>query len=236
MSAQVAPVEPLTSATAGPARGTRKDIQALRAFAVFLVVVYHLWPQRLSGGYVGVDVFFVISGFLITSHLVARPPRSFGDLATFWARRIKRLLPLTFVVVLSTLAMVRFIAPVADWANSAKQAVASVFYVQNWWLANESVDYLAAENQPSAFQHFWSLSVEEQFYIVWPVLIAVVQFLTTRMRWRNTRAVLGIALAGVIALPIAYSVVETAQNPNSSYLFSIRYNNSVLLKQNFYEL
>ncbi|MET0979160.1 MAG: acyltransferase, partial [Paeniglutamicibacter terrestris] len=72
------------------AKNFRGDIQGLRAIAVSLVVIYHLWPQRLTGGFIGVDVFFVISGFLITSHLLKRPPTSFADVVTFWIRRIKR--------------------------------------------------------------------------------------------------------------------------------------------------
>ncbi|MET1153781.1 acyltransferase family protein [Arthrobacter sp.] len=82
----------------------RLNIQGLRAMAVALVVVYHLWPERLTGGFVGVDVFFVISGFLITSHLVKKPPTDWHDLVAFWGRRIRRLLPAAFVVLFATAA------------------------------------------------------------------------------------------------------------------------------------
>src|SRR5699024_5599713 len=81
--------------------GFRSDIQGLRALAVGIVLLYHLWPDRFVGGFVGVDVFFVISGFLITSHLIKSPPRSWGDVAKFWARRVRRLLPASLLVLFS---------------------------------------------------------------------------------------------------------------------------------------
>ena len=91
--------------------GHRRDIQGLRALAVSLVLLYHLWPNRLTGGYVGVDVFFVISGFLITSHLLIARPDKPRDLATFWMRRIRRLLPAALLVLLATLLASRLFAP-----------------------------------------------------------------------------------------------------------------------------
>ena len=149
----------------------RPDIQGLRALAVSLVILFHLWPNRLGGGYIGVDIFFVISGFLITSHLVAHPPRNTRGLAEFWGRRIRRLLPASFLVLFATTVVSRLIAPETQWSNTARDLRGATLYVLNWRLAGSSVDYLAAENAPSPAQHFWSLSVEEQFYLIWPVLI-----------------------------------------------------------------
>src|SRR5664280_3064134 len=143
----------------------RKDIQALRAIAVVSVVVFHLWPSVLPGGFVGVDVFFVISGYLITSHLIRNPPRRPRDFAAFWSRRILRLLPPVILVVLVVLAWaVAFMSP-GQWRDMAHEAVTSTFYVQNWQLISIATDYLGAQQSPSPFQHFWSLSVEEQYYI-----------------------------------------------------------------------
>jgi peptidoglycan/LPS O-acetylase OafA/YrhL len=128
-----------------------------------MVFVYHLWPQRFSGGFVGVDVFFVISGFLITSHLLAHQPRTPRDLLAFWSRRIRRLLPAALLVLAATLLATRLVAPQTYWGNTAAQVRASALYVVNWRLAHDSVDYLASTNAPTPVQHFWSLSVEEQF-------------------------------------------------------------------------
>ena len=150
---------------------TRWDIQGLRAFAVLAVVLYHLWPARLPGGFVGVDVFFVISGFLITGHLL-RELTATGriGLAGFWARRAKRLLPGAFITIVATGSAVLLWVPSALWGQYGRELIASTVYVQNWQLAADSVDYLAQGNRPSPFQHFWSLSVEEQFYIALPLL------------------------------------------------------------------
>ena len=197
----------------------RTDIQGLRALAVSLVLVYHLFPGRLTGGFTGVDVFFVISGFLITSHLLAHPPRTGRDLVTFWSRRVRRLLPASLLVLASTLVVSRLVAPETQWQNTARQAGAACLYVVNWVLASDSVDYLAADNAPSPVQHFWSLSVEEQFYFVWPILILALVAFAYRRRWspaRSARLVLA-GLAALGAASLAYSVHATATNPPSAY-------------------
>ena len=152
----------------------RPDIQGLRAVAVLLVLAYHLWPDSLTGGFVGVDVFFVISGFLITAHLLEHPPRRSRDLLEFWGRRIRRLLPAAFLVLAVTVVASRILAPETRWAANAGEIIASALYVQNWVLAGSSVDYLAAAEAPTPVQHYWSLSVEEQFYLVWPILILAI--------------------------------------------------------------
>src|SRR5699024_2808388 len=172
----------------------RKDIQALRALAVALVVVYHFWPDVLSGGYVGVDVFFVISGFLITTHLIARPPETLKDFGNFWARRIRRLLPLAFIVLAVTTAGIVLFAPLLTWTDSGHQIAASALYIQNWALAADSVNYLAAAGAVTPLQHFWSLSIEEQFYIFWPLFIALLFFIATKIKkfTKNTVAGFGV--------------------------------------------
>ena len=151
----------------------RTDIQGLRAIAVLLVLAFHLWPDRLGGGYVGVDVFLVISGFLITAHLVRQPPRTASDVGRFWARRLRRLLPASLVVIAATVIAGVVIFPVTRLGPLATDALASVFYVENWRLALSSIDYLGARAPASPLQHYWSLAVEEQFYLVWPVLIGL---------------------------------------------------------------
>jgi peptidoglycan/LPS O-acetylase OafA/YrhL len=211
--------------TAKPGRGgsrtdhgavLRTDIQGLRAVAVSLVVIYHLFPSSLSGGFAGVDVFFVISGFLITLHLMQKPPTGGRDLAKFWGRRIRRLLPASLLVLTTTLVLSRLVAPETQWGNTARQARGATLYVVNWLLARDSVDYLAAENAPSPVQHFWSLSVEEQFYFVWPILILGMVLLAGRMRWNRDLAILG-GLGVLVATSLGYSMWETSHNPAAAY-------------------
>jgi peptidoglycan/LPS O-acetylase OafA/YrhL len=202
----------------GPAAATvlRTDIQGLRAVAVTMVLLFHLWPGRLGGGFAGVDVFFVISGFLITSHLLAHPPSGFRDLATFWSRRVRRLLPASLLVlIVTTVATWRF-APDTQWATTAKDIAAAGLYVVNWRLAATSVDYLAAENAASPVQHFWSLSVEEQFYFVWPILILLLVAVAVRRHW-NMTTVVSVGLGSLVLCSLGYSVLATRQEPASAY-------------------
>ncbi len=194
----------------------RDDIQGLRAVAVVLVVVYHLWPGVLSGGFIGVDAFFVISGFLITSHLVRNPPVRARDVWAFWMRRVKRLLPAAFLVLAATLLGIRFLAPDTVWRDWGGQVVAAAFYVENWDLAASSVDYLTAENPPSAVQHFWSLSVEEQFYLLWPLVIGGL-FIAGTAPGAKRALIPRIGVLAVLLLSLAYSIHLTGNEPGIAY-------------------
>ncbi|MEV7648802.1 acyltransferase family protein [Arthrobacter sp. NPDC089319] len=214
----VAPPQATTSATKAGTK-IRLDIQGLRAIAVALVVVYHLWPERLTGGFVGVDVFFVISGFLITSHLIKRPPANWHGLTAFWGRRIRRLLPVAFVVLAATALGSRLLAPPTQWGTIAKEIISSALYMQNWVLAGSSVDYLAAENAPTPTQHFWSLSLEEQFYLFWPLLVFAVFWIAGK-RGLNARRLLFGAVAAVVVLSLMFSITATAAEPGSAYFIT----------------
>ena len=124
----------------------RQEIQGLRAVAVLLVVLFHLWPDRVPGGYIGVDVFFVISGFLITSLLLREVDRTGSvDLAGFWARRIRRLLPAAYVVLVVSAIGVVALVPRTQWQQFLGEILGAGLYVENWLLALGSVDYLAAD-------------------------------------------------------------------------------------------
>lgn len=174
------------SPASAPSRSSfRPELQGLRALAVGLVLVYHLWPNHVSGGFVGVDVFFVVSGFLITGHLY-RELSSTGTIALskFWARRVMRLLPLAFTVLVFSVVVMLFFVPQTVWGMNVRQILGSLFYVENWVLAADSVDYMAADNEPSLVQHYWSLSIEEQFYIVLPLLL-LGSFLLTKFLRKN---------------------------------------------------
>jgi peptidoglycan/LPS O-acetylase OafA/YrhL len=202
----------LRTPTGRASEPVRWDIQGLRAFAVLAVVLYHLWPNRLPGGFTGVDVFFVISGFLITGHLL-RELTATGriGLAGFWSRRAKRLLPGAFLTIAATGTAVLLWVPSALWGQYGRELIASTVYVQNWQLAADSVDYLAQGNQASPFQHFWSLSVEEQFYIALPLLLLAAIWLVGRARARRVPAVVVVrtVLGAVVVLSLAWSIVET---------------------------
>lgn len=208
-----------TTRASARARRFRTDIQALRAVAIGLVVLNHLWPERIPGGYVGVDVFFVISGFLITGHLLSELERTGRvRLAAFYARRIRRLLPAALTVVLVTLIGVWMLLPFTRWTDNALQALASVFYVENWALASLSVNYSAHNAAASAVQHYWSLSVEEQFYLVWPLLIIAAA--AAALRWGRgggLRRVLLVVVAVVAALSFLAAVVYTMTSPAQAY-------------------
>ncbi len=204
---------PPATAPARAASGVRADIQGLRALAVLVVLVFHFWPTTLTGGYVGVDVFFVISGFLISSHLLAHPPAGVHDLAAFWARRIRRLLPAASVVLVATLLACLAWLPSSQLPDAAREIAASALSVENWALARSATDYLAAENAASPVQHYWSLSVEEQFYVLWPVLIAVLGLVGARRAFVLRTA----GLVVVTAASFGASVLLTRTDPAAAY-------------------
>ncbi|MBU1589473.1 MAG: acyltransferase, partial [Actinobacteria bacterium] len=185
--------------------------------AVMAVVIFHLWPQGLTGGYVGVDVFFGISGYLITAHLL-REVEAQGavDLRAFWARRIRRLLPAAALVLAVTLAATLLFSPSRLWTETAKQIGASAIGAENWVLAAGAVDYFGQNNVPSAVQHYWSLSLEEQFYVVWPILLSVVALIAVRTGLNRHRALV-MTMSAAVALSLAWSVYSTATSPAAAY-------------------
>lgn len=201
-------------------KNLRGDIEGLRAIAVGTVLIYHIGIPFLPGGFVGVDIFFVISGFLITSLLLRESVKTGGiSLANFYARRARRLLPAASVVLLFTALAGWIVLPGPDRANLGTDVIAATFYVINWALALRSVDYLAEDAAPSALQHYWSLSVEEQFYVVWPLIIILGLFLARRTRMRPKPLLFGI-LGVLAAASLAYSVVHTKSDPATAYFYS----------------
>ena len=196
-----------------PVRKFRPDIEGIRAFAVLSVVLYHA-HLGVRGGFVGVDVFFVISGFLITRQLVSAVGRDgVRALPTFYTRRVRRLLPASVVVVVATVLAARIWAPALQVRSIAQDALATTVYGLNYRLASTGTQYLHQTDAVSPLQHFWSLGVEEQFYFGWPVLIVLIAFLGRRFR----TPLLAVFLLGVVAVSFYFSVTVTTSSPSWAY-------------------
>jgi peptidoglycan/LPS O-acetylase OafA/YrhL len=196
----------------------RPDVQALRALAVTAVLLFHLWPGLVPGGYVGVDVFFVVSGYLITGQLF-RELSATGRVRVldFYARRIRRLIPAAFFVLAATLVAMLLLLPMLVWRTNLADIAAAATYVLNWHLAWTNTDYLAAAETPSMVQHYWSLSVEEQFYVVWPLLLVTGAWGGGRLLHASRRASTVVVLLVVFVLSLSRSVVETRVQPEVAF-------------------
>ncbi|MDT5246990.1 MAG: hypothetical protein QOD36_4366 [Mycobacterium sp.] len=189
-------------------------LDGIRAVAVGLVLAEHGGIPGVPGGFLGVDVFFVLSGFLITS-LLLDEHRNTGRIgvAGFWIRRARRLLPALIVMVLAVVAARELFSPEST-ATLRDDAVASFFWVSNWAFVAQRTDYFAQGTPPSPLQHTWSLGVEEQYYILWPLLlIAVAALFWARLRL----AVFVLATAGVVASAVAAIVLTTDASLNRIY-------------------
>ncbi|WIB78725.1 SGNH hydrolase domain-containing protein [Curtobacterium sp. MCPF17_002] len=200
LPAAAAPVEVPVQAERPQAVGPRvfrPDIQGLRAIAVLLVVIYHTGAPVLSGGYVGVDVFFAISGFLITGQLLREVDRKGRiDFGAFYAGRIRRLLPTALLVIAVTVVATRVFDSILRASNVAWDGVAATFFALNYRLAAQGVDYQAADGPASPLEHFWSLGVEEQFYLLWPLVLTLAIVLWKRHRRLAMAAVVTLVFAG----------------------------------------
>lgn len=188
--------------TRTPAMNFRADIHGLRGIAILLVVLYHVHVPGFQGGFVGVDVFFVLSGYLIT-RLLVEELRKTGriDLLQFYARRARRLLPAAAVVLVCTMAASLLLLSPLEQQNFAGSALATSLYASNLWFAKNATDYLAAPPDYNPFLHTWSLAVEEQFYLVWPMFVLLVGW-----RWRGATRRLAIAMAVLAATSFIGSV------------------------------
>jgi len=201
-----------------PRRGFRPDIEGMRALAIGAVLLCHAGLPAAAGGYVGVDVFFVISGFLITRLLLAELEGTGGiSLPRFFARRAKRLLPSLAVVLLAVAALSYLLFSPVRAAQVAGDITSSAFYVVNWHFAAQSVDYFAQGGDPSPVRHIWSLAVEEQFYLAWPLLVLGASLLCLRLRDAPLRTALLPVLAAVALASFAFGVWMTETQPRAAY-------------------
>ena len=205
--------------------GFRQDIQGLRALAVLLVALDHARVGPFHGGFVGVDVFFVISGFLITGLLVAEA-ESTGriSLLGFYGRRARRILPAASLVILTTVAAATVFLSAVEASAAIEDAVWATFFAANFKFAHDGTDYFQADASPSPLQHYWSLAVEEQFYVVWPLLVLLLCLLAARMaakrgldQPRPVREVAVPVLVVVVLASFAWSVAATGNGSVAAY-------------------
>ncbi len=199
-------------------RAHRKDIDALRAVAVVLVVLFHMSFPGFESGFVGVDIFFVLSGFLITG-ILARELDETGsiDLLRFWSRRIRRLLPAGSVVIAAVLGFSWAFSSPLSWNQTSDTARSAVLYYSNYYFAGEESDYFGSDTEGNPLLHFWSLSVEEQYYLVWPLVFAAVGFWATRSKSTKSRTVLLSAITLVIAISFVHSYLLSAEGSAGAY-------------------
>ena len=193
----------------------RPDVEGLRAIAVGLVLLFHAYRQPFSGGFVGVDVFFVISGFLITSLLLREQTKTGRiSIAGFYARRVRRILPASTLVVVATVFATYYLLGFIAGNQAAADAKWTAIFAANIHFALLGTDYLGSQLPPSPLQHMWSLGVEEQFYVVWPGLFLLMVLI---VRGTRHRAAMAGVLGAIIATSLAWSVIETMSNATWAY-------------------
>jgi peptidoglycan/LPS O-acetylase OafA/YrhL len=195
-------------------------LDGMRAVAV-MVVILHAGLSWLPGGFLGVDVFFVLSGYLITTLLLTELDRTGRvNLTAFWARRARRLLPALLVLVAVVSAVSPMVLPPTETALIRDDALSALAYVANWRMISRGTDYFAQTAAPSPLQHTWSLAIEEQFYLLWPLVLLLL------LRWRPGRrqglvAVVAIAVLGAVASVAAgWLLADAGSNLNRVYFGS----------------
>jgi peptidoglycan/LPS O-acetylase OafA/YrhL len=205
-----------SSAPRRPTRGTRQStleyrphLDGLRAVAVLAVFVFHAVPSRLTGGFVGVDVFFVLSGYLIT--LILLEQHSARGLSSFYVRRVKRLLPAALLLLLAVAVYESLWGSVLEFATRFGEIRATTLYAANWNLIDRSDEYFAESQSASPLRHMWSLAVEEQFYFVWPVLLIGLLWLFRRRLAAPAAAAIALATASIVAMIARYSPANVAR-------------------------
>lgn len=196
----------------------RPRLQGLRALAVLLVVIYHVAPEVLPAGYVGVDVFFVLSGFLITS-LLLQEYREKGkiNLVSFYVRRLKRLMPALIFVVLTVVLFAYFVLSIHEFSGVVRSAPYAVFWISNFFFAFRSFDYFDKLSQQDLFLHTWSLGVEEQFYLVWPAFLLMVLGFSANRRGSLNRPRLVVGISTLLVASFTFSAVMTGTLPEVSF-------------------
>ncbi len=190
-------------------RAHRPQLDGVRAIAVTLVVIFHLGFTWLPGGFTGVDVFFVLSGYLISGLLLSDAVRDDRiRLARFYARRARRLLPAAVATVIFTVIVDKYLSSPIDYPHLRRHATSAVLYFANWDSATLKTGYFAVDTQLSPLAHFWSLAVEEQFYFIWPAVVMFGLWLARRLR-RRIDQVLLIVFAAITATGVVAAILLT---------------------------
>ncbi|OFS07660.1 MULTISPECIES: acyltransferase family protein [Kytococcus] len=185
-----------TARSAPSGRRYLTGLDGLRALAVVSVMLFH-FDAGLDGGFLGVDVFFVLSGYLITSQLITRWSPTTVDLKHFWGRRVRRLFPAVFLLLL-VVSVAMLVLDRTAVRSYVGDVLAAATYTSNWWYVFQERSYFEAAGRPPVLQHLWSLAVEEQFYLVWPLVVAGLTFAFTKASARRW-AVFTISLVGAVA-------------------------------------
>ncbi|MFM8848025.1 MAG: acyltransferase family protein [Actinomycetota bacterium] len=186
-------------------------LDGLRALAVIGVLAFH--DGRLSGGFLGVDLFFAISGFLITTLLLRELTATDGvDMIGFWGRRLRRLLPAVSVLLAVVVVAFRLVGDPGEWIIARRDAPWAQFYAANWHQIGGGRGYWDAFAAPSAFEHLWSLAIEEQFYLFWPIAMVLL------WRFGRTRAVAAGAAIGTVASALTMTILFTGGDPTRVYM------------------
>ncbi|MBQ0138596.1 MAG: acyltransferase [Kurthia sp.] len=196
-------------------RKFRPEIEGLRVVAALLVAMYHIWFNRVSGG---VDVFFVVSGFLITTSIISTINRT-GHIKflPYISKLLKRLLPSVFFILAVVLILSYFFLPESILNKTLKEIVASMFYYENWQLAISNTDYLDSQQMKTPVEHFWAMSIQGQFYVIWFILFAAIVFLIKKYSVKNTRLLMNLILGTLAVLSFGYSIYLTSVNQPLAY-------------------
>ena len=197
----------------------RPEIEGLRVVAALLVAVYHIWFNRVSGG---VDVFFVISGFLITTSIISTINRT-GEFRflPYVTKLIKRLLPSVLFILAVVLVLSSFLLPQSILEKTIREVVASMFFYQNWQLAISSTDYLDASQMKSPVEHFWALSIQGQFYMIWFVLFSFILWMVKKYTIQNAKPMINTILGVLFVTSLSYSIYLTEVNQPWAYFITM---------------
>ncbi len=228
-AATVSPAEytPRPSATG---RDRIDALDGLRAVALLIIMGYHFGVGWLQGGFFSLDIFYVLSGYLITGLLLSEyKKRGRITLSAFWLRRARRLLPALLIVLVVVTLLVRYAAPAGMYPDFRMSALSALFYFSNWWQIAASGSYFVATSPASPLTHTWSLAVEEQFYLIWPLVVLFVLHLSGPFR-RGVRNLLVLSVVGALASAVEMAVLYNPQaNTTRLYFGTDTHAQSILI-------
>lgn len=193
----------------------RPEIEGLRFIAALLVAIYHIWLGRVSGG---VDVFFIVSGYLITASVISKINKDgYLSLKKYFGGLLKRLLPNVLVVLIVVGVATFFIVPGSIYSKTIKELIASLFYYQNLQLAFSNTDYLNSEQAKTPLEHFWAMSIQGQFYIVWFLLFTMIVLIWKKFQKIHIKSVINILLILIFVSSFIFSIIQTHDNQPFAY-------------------